>query len=360
MRPISYNECVLCRRSGVDVRRFENPREKMIGVGCPVCGRYYIEEKLSKTDLPIETEIKLRWYIRTETEKVFYWDTETNQWEAKEGNVADKKIITITKDNIDKELNSVPYPTSLLDKIDIVVEHFYKNTKFFHQNITINLKNDYILFFCKNNEELQEILVYLTEKYIDGDGAIRNNDEWRSYLLPEGIKRIEELNKETKSYQCFVAMWFSGKTENAYSEAMEKAIEEDSGYESYKVSNNDQNNGWIPDTIVKEIRRSKFVIADLTGYRAGVYYEAGFAEGLGKEVIYTCNKNWFDEQEEMMKIPIQCSNCSGTNELKLDGVHFNLKQRKMILWEEDNLPDFRKALAERIGAVIGINEKKKT
>ena len=33
----------------------------------------------------------------------------------------------------------------------------------------------------------------------------------------------------------------------------------------------------IPSEIISEIKRSKFMIADLTGYRGGVYYEAGFA-----------------------------------------------------------------------------------
>ena len=43
-----------------------------------------------------------------------------------------------------------------------------------------------------------------------------------------------------------------------------------------------------------QIRKSKFLIADFTGQRGGVYYEAGFAYGLGLPVIWTCRKDWFD------------------------------------------------------------------
>ncbi|NLF82648.1 MAG: hypothetical protein GX568_01520 [Candidatus Gastranaerophilales bacterium] len=320
-------------------------------ISCNVCGDIFVTGSYLAC-------IERNPNLLKETEKIalsYYYKVHTLN-NKKNSNNAE----ILTEYNIESIISSVNYPLSLLDKINIVLQHFHSNTQFFHQGVNINFKKDYRLFFCRSENELNEIIQYLLgKKYIRYvDSNIQGEDFY--CLLTEGIQKIEELKKETKSDQCFVAMWFSDETDKAYSESIEKAIEEDSGYECYKVSNNDQNNGWIPDTIVKEIRRSKFVIADLTGYRAGVYYEAGFAEGLGKEVIYTCNKNWFDEQEEMMKIPIQCSNCSGTNELKLDGVHFNLKQRKMILWEEDNLPDFRKALAERIGAVIGINEKKKT
>ena len=38
------------------------------------------------------------------------------------------------------------------------------------------------------------------------------------------------------------------------------------------------------------IRDAKFVIADLTHDNNGAYWEAGYAEGLGKPVIYICEK----------------------------------------------------------------------
>ena len=52
--------------------------------------------------------------------------------------------------------------------------------------------------------------------------------------------------------------------------------------------------GLIDDRLRVEIRTSRFLIADLTHENAGAYWEAGFAEGLGKPVIYTCEKSKFD------------------------------------------------------------------
>lgn len=42
--------------------------------------------------------------------------------------------------------------------------------------------------------------------------------------------------------------------------------------------------------IKKEIRGAQFVVADLTDERPSCYFEAGFAEALGKKVIYVASK----------------------------------------------------------------------
>jgi len=53
----------------------------------------------------------------------------------------------------------------------------------------------------------------------------------------------------------------------------------------------------IIDSIMREkIRDSAFVIADLTHDNCGAYWEAGYAEGLGKPVVYICEESKFTEQ----------------------------------------------------------------
>lgn len=42
----------------------------------------------------------------------------------------------------------------------------------------------------------------------------------------------------------------------------------------------------ITDRILESIRKAEYIIADLTGSRPNVFYEAGFAYGLGKTPIY--------------------------------------------------------------------------
>lgn len=358
--------CFLCG-SSAQIAFGESSR--ITQVNCPICGHFkythefeisYINNnELQVYSNPIENEkakIALSNYYRT------------HDYE---------KAEVLTTSSFESIINSINFPTSLLDKINLVLEHIYDNSTFFQQEIHINLK-DFVLFFCLNQEEFLNILEDLenrqfitTTRNLDGvrNGINLNTSAYNMYkdsipqrtyldevipvkLQSNGIKHIEEKINKQKSNQCFVAMWFDKTTEKFLEQIM--SLEKETDFKFYRVDiNKDKNNGWIPDTIIKEIRRSKFMIADLTGYRAGVYYEAGFAEGLGLEVIYTCNKKWFDEQKEEMKIPIKCKKCDSENIFKLDSVHFNLKQRKMIHWEEDKLDDFKIALREKIGALVG-------
>lgn len=81
-----------------------------------------------------------------------------------------------------------------------------------------------------------------------------------------------------------------------------------------------------------KLRKSKFVVADLTGKNAGAYFEAGFALGLNKPVIWTCSQADID---------------------KKDGVHFDTRQYSIVSWDPDNLADFATRLTQRIEATIG-------
>ena len=58
------------------------------------------------------------------------------------------------------------------------------------------------------------------------------------------------------------------------------------------------------DEIIGQIRKSKMMVADFTGNRQNVYFEAGFAYGLGLNVIYTCK----EEEKERIHFDIQHNN----------------------------------------------------
>ena len=68
------------------------------------------------------------------------------------------------------------------------------------------------------------------------------------------------------------------------------------------------------------------MVADFTGHRAGVYYEAGFARGLGREVICCCQMDDFDNR------------------------HFDLHVMNHIVWKDAG--DLRVQLARRVKATI--------
>ena len=98
-----------------------------------------------------------------------------------------------------------------------------------------------------------------------------------------GYSRIAEKETNVDSSQAFVAMWFDDSLKEAFDEGVEPAIRE-AGYKAMRIDR-DPTVDKIDDAIISEIRRSRFLVADFThgekGARGGVYYEAGFAYGLG-------------------------------------------------------------------------------
>ena len=149
-------------------------------------------------------------------------------------------------------------------------------------------------------------------------------------LTVEGHAHLEGLERgATDSSQAFVAMWFDEFMTDAWEKGIKPAIE-DARYEALRIDQKEHANK-IDDEIIAEIRRSRFIVADFTqgkaGARGGVYYEAGFAHGLGIPVIFTCQKD------------------------ALEKVHFDTRQYNHIVWGTSE--ELRSSLANRIAAVVG-------
>lgn len=89
--------------------------------------------------------------------------------------------------------------------------------------------------------------------------------------------------------RCFVAIWFDDSMRDPYELGFAKGIK-DAGCEPVRIDQKQSNKG-ISDEIMAEIRRAQFTVADFTGQRQNVYFEAGFARGLGREVIWCCRKD---------------------------------------------------------------------
>jgi nucleoside 2-deoxyribosyltransferase len=146
-----------------------------------------------------------------------------------------------------------------------------------------------------------------------------------------------------------------------YEKAIKPAIkyrEDDSSeprFKAIKIDNVEHVND-INDEIIAAIRRSRFMVCDLTGYRGGVYFEAGFAYGLGLPVIYTCRKDWTKEQilrsKDRKKIKELYDENMKPLRVRKEGVHFDLAHRNRVEWEEDKLDEFKVKLENRIKAVI--------
>ena len=99
-------------------------------------------------------------------------------------------------------------------------------------------------------------------------------------LSEAGWLEIEQGQKRDQSKTAFAAMWFDKKMDRAY-QAIEAAVTS-CVYKCLRISDKQHNN---------EIRKSKFLIADVTGQRHGVYFEAGSAMARSMPVIWCCHSD---------------------------------------------------------------------
>ncbi len=95
--------------------------------------------------------------------------------------------------------------------------------------------------------------------------------------------------------------------------------------------------GSITNRMRVEIRRSKYLVAELTHNNAGAYWEAGFAEGLGKPVIYLCEKSFFLDPG--------------------NGIHFDVSQLQGVIWEADKLEEAKQQLKDIIRNTFPLDAK---
>ncbi len=216
--------------------------------------------------------------------------------------------------------------------------------------------------WCTGDMELREVLKFITDqKWIIGSTDFGDESV---KIIPNGWARLEELKKSSpNSNQCFVAMWFTDEMNQIFEDYLKPAIEyiepgaKGSRFKAIKIDNVEHTND-INDEIIAQIRRSRFMVCDLTGYRGGVYFEAGFAYGLGLDVIYTCRKDW--TKEDILKdsngdeITTLLDSNKNPVTVKKEGVHFDLAHRNRIEWESthEGLKDFKTKLENRIKAVI--------
>ena len=174
------------------------------------------------------------------------------------------------------------------------------------------------------------LLGYVTERgmkdALEAARRLAYLNERADEVTLEGWKRIEELRRtRSTSRKAFVALWFGDEMEPVWRDGFEPGIRDTQYFEPVRMLDIDHA-GKIDDRIVAEIRSSGLLVADFTGQRGGVYFEAGFALGLGIPVIWTCRKD------------------------QIDQVHFDTRQYNHLLW--DNPADLRARLRDRILAVV--------
>lgn len=200
------------------------------------------------------------------------------------------------------------------------------------------------MLFSQNDDEARFMLRAIVDRgdilQTRGDPKVLHDKmfsspaEFQYMLTPKGWERLEAIEKSTPTNPAFVAMWFGNNSpgefdrasmERVYLDGIQQGIVK-AGYRSTRVDMEQFNDG-IMDQVLSGIRAAPFVVADFTGHRNGVYFEAGFGRGLGIPVIFTCHRD------------------------QIEGAHFDTKHINHLVW--DNASDLCERLNLRIQATIG-------
>jgi hypothetical protein len=237
-------------------------------------------------------------------------------------------------------LAEFPKPTEMMDRS---LRNLRRLVTHPMQSITVDWDDLSYLMFCPR-KWLQNHYGVMKERALLRD--LSDTMQHANFAIaPDGWRRLEELSRTSReSKQAFVAMWFADEMADCYDKGIKPAIEE-SGFDARQMSFI-QHNDDICDVIVAEIRKSRFIVADFSAGmcgkcdecekkkdckdkvrpRGGVYFEAGFAMGLGIPVIWIVRKD------------------------QLEQVHFDIRQYNFISYETPE--DLRRQLHNRIGATI--------
>lgn len=156
-----------------------------------------------------------------------------------------------------------------------------------------------------------------------------NQRNYADFYAPtfKAYELYEQLKKGKKATnKAFLALQFDGALNEKRKKKLKKAVSQ-TGFILNTVDE-EPKAGLIDDKIRLDIRNSRFVIADLTDGNKGAYWEAGFAEGMGKSVIYMCREDVFNDEK---KRP-----------------HFDVSHHQCITWSKDKFDEAMEKLKNTI------------
>lgn len=337
-------ECFVCGTSAYF--QYNHDRD-MVFYACPVCGRYelgfsMINRGLNKNQLASfllyngyrASDFEYRYYTSLKKEVCDQYKEEYNSGNNTRGLPV----------HFDAEMIGNWYPKSFSEKMDRIIEYIGIHTSHPGQPVVLSYEATRSLLFIDRfdylddgveysriierndndcSEEMEFVLKHLKEEN-EISYSYGSDRERTCYitLMPLGFSRLTELQRHNShGKNALVAMQFGEKTRDLR-ESIRRGIAE-AGYNAIFIDEVEHNEFITPE-ILKYIRDSKFVVAELTHQNNGAYFEEGYAMGIGKPVIQLCKKD-----------------------VKL---HFDIAQKNTIIWEtEDEIPQ---RLMNRIKATI--------
>lgn len=336
------NKCPICGELNCSIWA-NGINDPFYNYECPKCGDLFIPNP--NKAVYTHDEIESRFNLNHLQSYLFYHKTDLRPVICSKA-YFDKYITDdfVKVRNITPEMVESLYPKSFAEKNDCILLYFYKNSSYIGEHNYYNYRQLVEIFILDNKDKgetgelidspiFSQIQYYLDYFYSEGllskieSLTKRIIPVWDSniviQLAPKGLARVDYLLKNhIDNKNAFIAMKFGEETK----ELREKIKEGLKGY-NIRIMDEIEHNHQIVPEMLYEIKNSRFVVAELSHHNNGAYYEAGYALGLGKEVIHICNKK----------------------ELK-SGLHFDVAQVNTIFY--DSIDEIPEKLRKRIEATI--------
>ncbi|MEM8499942.1 MAG: nucleoside 2-deoxyribosyltransferase [Pseudomonadota bacterium] len=284
--------CPICRTPFESTTRLG---EAISQISCKICGEYSLEarglEQLYELAENLEARTKISHFL-------------ANRKPAEDSPLLqDNTVDSILK-------TSLPNPKEQADKLTRWVAD---RTDIYGTEIRLSHVECGAFIGSQTHENFAFIVSYLIRQGILNQTLNDISRFWYVVLSMEGWAYYDSLlGGDTNYRRAFMAMQFNNEALQAVVTSHFKPATLEAGFE-LSLLTDEQPAGLIDDQIRARIQSCDFVIADLSDNNPGAYWEAGYAEGLGKPVIYTCEQSKFDK----------------------DSTHFDTNHHLTVPWDKD-------------------------
>lgn len=296
--------CFICHtEANLDSAMFEPSRQVQHIVDCPLCGQYQINDTSAKY---------LDYHVTSDGQRILLSHTIRKMQKH-----TDDRYPILNHEQVLKILKGTfPKP---FEQMNHLILWLGDNSLGLGEKIQIDGKDLQVEIGTEIRAGVGTIIDHLVEKnLIDASKLMSAREEpnqWKVSLKMDGWEYYERLKQGSiLSRKAFMAMQYGDKElDEVVSKYFRPAVKA-AGFDLYRLDDVPKA-GLIDDRLKVEIRTSRILIADLTHENRGAYWEAGFAQGLGKPVIYTCEASKFEKQY----------------------THFDTNHHTTIKWDKNNL-----------------------
>jgi hypothetical protein len=312
---VNDNHCPACL--GANFKLDDPDDADYCSVSCQRCGRFYVHEsalyQLQDEGTPLGAS---------------RFGTSTSRKRANlSGYLRENQGMKIDKQDLER-LANLKTP-AFHERADKLLRALDRETKAAGETVDYQGPAWLAIAWCVHEGELAEVVGFLEtshrirRRFSDKPGPVA--------IEPDGWAHLEQLRERgAATSQGFIAMNMAESTDSLtslYHQGLEAGIEA-AGYKPLRIDRK-LDTDKLDDEILAEIRRSKFLVADLTGHRQSVYLELGFALGLGMRAFRTCRAD------------------------QVKDVAFDQRTYLCMTWEEGGEHELAKTLADRIVARLG-------